>query len=98
MAILATITCSKCHYQSVVTLSLSGSMGMNVATDLKPTEISKFLAIDPLGTDDLLDAYQYLKKTKGLVQPASPASASDAPMTLRKPRRLTASTHSAAPD
>ena len=31
-----------------------------------------------------------------LVHPASPASANDAPMTLRNPRRLTASTHSFA--
>jgi hypothetical protein len=65
MAVLATITCAKCHYQSVVTLSLGNNMNVSVASDLRPAEASKFVSIDPVGTDDLLDIYQYLRKTKG---------------------------------
>ncbi len=65
MTILATITCAKCSYQSVVTLSLGSSAAINLASDLKPTEMGKFLAAEPLSTNDLLDAYQFLKKTKG---------------------------------
>jgi hypothetical protein len=64
MAILATITCAKCQHQSVVTLSLGGA-SPNLSTDLKQSEATKFLNQDPISTDDLLDVYQYLKKTKG---------------------------------
>lgn len=64
MAILATITCAKCQHQSVVTLSLGGA-NPAAMTDLKQTETSKFLDQDPISTDDLLDAYQYLKRTRG---------------------------------
>lgn len=64
MAILATITCAKCQHQSVVTLSLGGASPA-LATDLKQAESTKFLNLEPISTDDLLDAYQYLKKTKG---------------------------------
>jgi NAD-dependent SIR2 family protein deacetylase len=65
MAILATITCAKCQHQSVVTLSLGGSNNAGLISDLKPTEINKFMNADPISTNDLLDAYQFLKKTKG---------------------------------
>lgn len=65
MAILATITCAKCQYQSVVTLSLGGSMTMSLASDLKPSEFGKFLNSDPIDTNDLVDIHQFLKKTKG---------------------------------
>ena len=64
MAILATITCAKCQHQSVVTLSLGGT-NPGLSSDLKPAETNKFLNQDPISTDDLLDAYHYLKKTKG---------------------------------
>ncbi len=64
MAILATITCAKCQHQSVVTLSLGGA-NPSLPTDLKQSESVKFQPLDSIGTDDLLDAYQYLKKTKG---------------------------------
>lgn len=64
MAILATITCAKCQHQSVVTLSLGGATP-NATTDLKQSEVTKFQYQDPINTDDLLDVYQYLKKTKG---------------------------------
>lgn len=66
MAILATITCAKCHYQSVVTLSLgSNSMPASFSSDLKPAEMTKFINLEPLSSDDLLDIHQFLKKTKG---------------------------------
>lgn len=65
MAILATITCAKCHYQSVVTLSLGSSSAPGNFSDLKPAEAGKFLNLDPISSDDLLDVHQYLKKTKG---------------------------------
>jgi hypothetical protein len=65
MAVLATITCSKCHHQSIVTLSMGNNINMNLPTDLRPIEIGKFLQSEPLDTNDLLDIYQYLKKTKG---------------------------------
>jgi hypothetical protein len=65
MAVLATITCAKCHYQSVVTLSLGGGMPMNTPSDLKSTEVNRFLQEEPISTDDLLDIHQYLKKTRG---------------------------------
>ena len=65
MAILATITCGKCHYQSVVTLSLGSSMAMNLASDLKSSEVNRFINSEPISTNDLLDAYQFFKKTKG---------------------------------
>jgi hypothetical protein len=65
MAVLATITCAKCHYQSVVTLSLGSTMAMNIPSDLKPNEVGRFLSAEPIGSDDLLDMYQYLKKTRG---------------------------------
>jgi len=64
MAILATITCAKCQHQSVVTLSL-GSTIAGEATDLKSSEINKFTDSEPINSDDLLDIYQYLKKSKG---------------------------------
>lgn len=66
MAILATITCAKCHYQSVVTLSLgSPQSSTNLASDLKPAEVGRFLDLEPISSDDLLDVHQYLKKAKG---------------------------------
>ena len=63
--ILATITCAKCEHQSMVTLSLGGSAQLGMTSDLRPAETSKFIQQDPLDSDDLLDAYQWLKKTKG---------------------------------
>ena len=66
MAILATITCAKCSYQSVVTLSLGNGMASaGLSSDLKSTEISRFIELDPVDTDDLLDIHHYLKKTRG---------------------------------
>lgn len=66
MAILATITCAKCHYQSVVTLSLNnGGIGSAVSSDLRSSEMAKFMGLDPISSDDLLDIHQYLKKAKG---------------------------------
>lgn len=66
MAILATITCGKCHYQSVVTLSLGNSnTSAMLASDLKPNEMTKFLNMEAVSTDDLVDIHQWLKKTKG---------------------------------
>jgi hypothetical protein len=65
-AILATITCGKCQYQSVVTLSLGGAnTPASLPSDLKAPEIGKFLNLEPISPDDLLDVHQYLKKTKG---------------------------------
>jgi hypothetical protein len=66
MTILATITCGKCHYQSVVTLSLGNSSApASLPSDLKPAEIGKFLNLEAISSDDLLDIHQFLKKTKG---------------------------------
>ena len=66
MAILATITCGKCQYQSVVTLSLGGAnTPSSLPSDLRAPEIGKFLNLEPITTDELLDVHQYLKKTKG---------------------------------
>jgi hypothetical protein len=65
MAILATITCAKCHYQSVVTLSLGSGSAPGNPSDLKTAEVGQFLNLDPINSDDLLDVHQYLKKTKG---------------------------------
>jgi hypothetical protein len=65
MAILATITCAKCQYQSVVTLSLGSSTVPTNPSDLKSSEISKFLNLPLISSDELLDVHQFLKKSKG---------------------------------
>jgi hypothetical protein len=64
-AILATITCAKCRYQSVITLSLGNNLPLNLTSDLHPGEINHFLNTEAITTDDLLDIHHYLKKTKG---------------------------------
>jgi hypothetical protein len=35
------------------------------SSDLKSAETNKFVNLDPISSDDLLDVHQYLKKTKG---------------------------------
>jgi hypothetical protein len=65
MAILATITCAKCQYQSVVTLSLGNTTMPTNPSDLKSSEISKFINLPPISSDELLDIHQFLKKSKG---------------------------------
>lgn len=86
MAILATITCAKCHYQSVVTLSLgNSSAASSLSSDLKPAEMSKFLNMEPLSSDDLLDIHQFLKKAKGNFNQDFKATAVASP--AKKPKR-----------
>lgn len=63
--ILATITCAKCQHQSVVTLSLGAGQAVGFVSDLKPAEISKFIELDSIDSDELIDIHSYLKKTKG---------------------------------
>lgn len=63
--ILATITCSKCQHQSVVTMALGQMQSAGLSSDLKAPELTRLLDQDPITTDDLLDIHTYLKKTKG---------------------------------
>ena len=70
------------------------------STGIAPVEngcaVAKYIGLPRIKSSGAF-TYGKIGSSGCLVHPASPARASEAPITFRKPRRLTASTHSPAP-
>jgi cytochrome c551/c552 len=62
-AFVAHATCSECHAQSIVTVTPSAIGVVPLVSDLEPDEIKKFLKMDQISYDEILDLHERLKVT-----------------------------------
>jgi len=63
LALVAHATCSECGAQSMVTMTPSGVGSVPLVSDLEPKEIKKFINMEPISYDEILDLHKKLKKT-----------------------------------
>ena len=62
-ALVAHSTCPSCGAQSMVTVTPSGVGSVPLVSDLEPQEINRFLKMDMISYDEILDLHKELKGT-----------------------------------
>jgi hypothetical protein len=63
LALVAHVTCPECEAQSMVTVTPSGVGSVPMVSDLVPQEIKRFLNMDLISQDEILDLHEELKGT-----------------------------------
>jgi hypothetical protein len=63
LALVAHATCSECGAQSMITVTPSGVGSVPMVSDLEPSEIKRFLDMDLISYDEILDLHKELKGT-----------------------------------
>ena len=60
-----TALCSSCHTQSLVAAIIEKDKMPEVVTDLTEAELKKFVTVDVVGADDVLNMHGFLKDFDG---------------------------------
>lgn len=63
LALVAHATCPECDAQSMVTVTPSGIGSVPLVSDLEPNEIKKFINMELISYDEILELHKKLKKT-----------------------------------
>ena len=59
------VRCSSCHTESLVAAVIREDKMPEVVTDLAEAEVNKFINMDVVGADDVLDIHNFLKNFDG---------------------------------
>lgn len=59
------VSCPSCHSQGLVAAVIKEGKVPEIVTDLTKEEHAKFSQIDAVGSDDVLDMHNFLKKFEG---------------------------------
>jgi hypothetical protein len=62
VALVAHVVCSECHAQSIVTLTTLGAGSVPLISDLRGSELKKFIGLKSVTYDEILDLHAALKK------------------------------------
>jgi hypothetical protein len=62
VALIAHAECPKCHSESMLTITASGSGTVPLVSDLTGSEIKRFMSEDSVSYDDLFSLHKLLEK------------------------------------